>query len=307
VEREYTEALAGAKELNANYVAVLAFLHQDERGSSEVYLRSGEARVARSIVATAKKMGLRVILYVFLLVEDGTWRGEIEPANLTRWFETYTRGVIEYAKMASELRADGLLIGSELSTMEKYSKEWKNLIKEVRKVYSGPLIYGVNWCCKSCLRGDFKELGWLSDLDYVGVDAYYPITSKARPSIADALRGWYCNPDGVNIVKELMCIHSITGRPLLLTEIGYRSHSRALERPWECGGIVEYDDVTQAVGFQACFEALSDKPWVKGFIVWVWDVGYEPRPGDTGYNVYGKPAQYVIAEWYRVLGRELKG
>jgi len=152
VEREYTEALAGAKELNANYVAVLTFLHQEGRGSSEVYVRRGEAEVTRSIAVAAKDMGLRVILYVFPLVEDGTWRGEMAPANVTRWFETYTEGVVEYAKMAAELGADGLLIGSELSTMERYSGEWEKLIKRVREVYGGPLIYGVNRCCRSWPR-----------------------------------------------------------------------------------------------------------------------------------------------------------
>ena len=41
--------------------------------------------------------------------------------------------------------------------------------------YTGPLTYAAN-------HGNETSVGWWNDLDYIGIDAYYPLTNKNNPT-----------------------------------------------------------------------------------------------------------------------------
>lgn len=300
----YEETLRRVGETHANTVAVLAFCRQKTRSSSEVYVTQRDLEIARMLAREAKNAGFNVILYVFLLVDDCTWRGAITPRDPAGWFEAYREAVAKYAEIAEAVKADVLCVGTELTTMENYEEEWLRVIETARGKFSGNLTYALNWWTREDFYLRVLKLTWLKELDYVGVDAYFPITSKERPNAEEAVKRWYLNPEGRDLAAELEILHETTGRPILFTEIGYRSIADALSAPWDWQREGEYDEATQAVGLHACFEVFKDKPWVSGIIVWAWDIRYEPRYGDTGYNVYSKLAHGVVAEWFRLLGRK---
>jgi hypothetical protein len=58
-----------------------------------------------------------------------------------------------------------------------------DLIKKVRAVYSGKLTYAENWDCID------KVLFW-DQLDYIGVDAYFPISKKKKQKMKEIRAGW---------------------------------------------------------------------------------------------------------------------
>ena len=296
------KAVKRVKEVNSKWVAVLAFCRQTSRESDQVYVRDADFKLASQIAEIAKKAELKVILYVFLRVEDGSWRGTIKPRDINKWFESYGRAVSLYADLCENMKLDMLCIGSELTTVESCNEEWTRVIKQVREEYSGPIVYGLNWWSSiDELHQRILKLKWLKELDYIGVDAYFPITSVRKPRIKDATQGWFNNPQGRNIVAELEALYKKFKIPLIFTEIGYRSIASALEAPWDWRRTDVYDERTQAVGLYALFKVFYRKPWVKGFILWSWDIGYEYREKDLSYNVYRKQAQDVVTQWFKLL------
>ena len=83
---------------------------------------------------------------------------------------SYTQFILLYAMLAQEIDAELFCIGTELEKfIEKRPQYWSNLIKEIKKVYKGKLTYAANW-------DEFKRTPFWSDLDYIGIDAYFPVS-----------------------------------------------------------------------------------------------------------------------------------
>ncbi len=54
---------------------------------------------------------------------------------------------------------------------------------ELREVYNGQLTYAANW-------DEYKRIPFWEDLDFIGVDAYFPVSEEKTPSIEQASLGW---------------------------------------------------------------------------------------------------------------------
>ena len=67
--------------------------------------------------------------------------------------------------------------------MDNLSVYFKQLIKDVRAVYAGKLTYAENWDC-------YADVPFWSDLDYIGMDAYFPIAEGSNPSEQELEEGW---------------------------------------------------------------------------------------------------------------------
>ena len=63
--------------------------------------------------------------------------------------------------------------------MEKFvlnrPKFWNELILKIKKLYKGKLTYAANW-------DEYKRIHFWNVLDYIGVDAYFPLTDKKSSS-----------------------------------------------------------------------------------------------------------------------------
>jgi hypothetical protein len=85
------------------------------------------------------------------------------------------------------------------------------------------------------------------------------------------------------------------GRPLLFTEVGYRSVEIAEREPWNYLWEQAYDGRAQARCYRAFLEAWSDHPELAGTFFYSWRG--EGGRGDTGYTPKGKPAEAVLRRW----------
>src|SRR5207249_10941939 len=75
-------------------------------------------------------------------------------------------------------------------------------------------------------RSEAERVAFWDALDFVGVQAYYPLAVTARPP-ADSIRAaWEA------IAARLGALAHRTGRRVVLTEVGYRSVAGALREPW---------------------------------------------------------------------------
>lgn len=116
------------------------------------------------LIEQAKQRKLRVLLAPRVAVEnEASWavRG-LKPSNWERWWWSYQRIALHYAKVAATRKVAMYALGSELSSTEGQLDRWRKLIKAVRKIYKGKLTY------VAAAEG-FDKVGFWDTLDVVSI------------------------------------------------------------------------------------------------------------------------------------------
>jgi len=261
---------------------------------------SESTRGIRDLAERARRRGMGIILKPHIWIghysADGQNRHAIgfdTEAAWERWERQYRAFLLYYAALAEDINARVLVIGSEL---ERAATErpgfWRSLIAGVRERYDGALTYAANW------SGDPGAIPFWDALDYVGVQAYFPLLAEGvrRDSVTvDRLAdGWSRRSD------KLRSMSDATGKPVLFTELGYRSAPDAASAPWlwpENGGEEAPDPELQALCYRAFFQVLGDAPWLTGAIIWKWHPEPESRR-PTGFTPQHKPAVDVLRQGF---------
>lgn len=94
-------------------------------------------------------------------------------------------------------------------------------------------------------------------------------------------------------------------KPLLFTEVGFKSVRGTAIRPWDWPehlepGMRRYDEAAQAQAFRAFFLGLRDVERLAGVFVWKWFSDMETdEEGRLGFSPRGKRAAQVIASAFR--------
>lgn len=275
-----------ARAVGTRRVALVPTWYMDDLASSEVQRDPDKTPTDESLLAAAadaRELGLEVVLKPHVDVRDGSFRGEILPSDPDAWFTSYREMLVGYAELAAEIEADGLVIGTELTSTSLDPEPWRELIAEVREIYAGPLTFAANWVDGA------ESIEFWDDLDAIGIDAYMPLqTADDTPTVEELVEAW--GP----YVTRMESLHERWDRPLLFTEIGYQSRIGTASGVGTDTG--EPSEQAQAIAYEAAFEALSDESWFDGMWWWEWSAErLDPPPG--GFSPEGKLAELVLAEW----------
>jgi len=245
------------------------------------------ARV-RTTVRQAHKRKLRVLLFpIVRLVEThgpNEWRGTLRPSDRAAWLASYGERLEELAKIAAEEHVAALAIGSELSSLDGDGAFWAPLVQRIRVGFPGELVYSANW-------DRFEQVGLWALVDRAGVCAYFPLAQPGEqprlPSLIGALE---------THKTRLGQLSARIAKPVILTELGYRSQPNALAEPWDEGSAVPVDAAAleaQRLGFAAFRGAFTPAPaWLDGFYVWNW-YGWGGKRS-RGYTPVDKPAMREV-------------
>lgn len=254
-------------------------------------------RGIRTLSRTANALGMGVILKPHVWIghysSEGQARGEVgfeTEAEWAQWETDYRRFMMHYARLAQEVDADVLVIGTELHrAAETRAAFWRQLASDVRTVYDGTLTYAANW------YAEYESIRFWDALDYVGIQAYFPLSDATNPSMKALRDGWQGHR------QRLQRIHERTDRPVLFTEVGYRSAPSAAAKPWEWPERDETPvagaDTLQAQCYRAFFEVMHDAPWFAGAVLWKYQAVAERRP-PTGFSPQDRPAEDIIRHWF---------
>lgn len=286
--------------LNANYAAVMPFGFLKEVSNPNIIYNTqrqwfGETEQgAKQYIKELKKQKIKIMLKPQIWVWRGAFTGLIKMNNENDWktLETsYLEFVLKYAKLAQELKVDIFCIGTELETfINNRPAYWKNLIKEVRNVYKGKLTYAANW-------DEYKRTPFWAYLDFIGIDAYFPISENKTPSVEDCLEGWQTH------FYEIKENHEKFNKPVLFTEFGYRSVDYTAKEPWESDRSMNQVNLkAQANATKALFEVFWKQDWFAGGFVWKWFHNHERAGGidNTRFTPQNKPAQAVISNQFNM-------
>ena len=247
----------------------------------------------------ARQHGIRTLLKPHLWVRGhSSWPGDINmssAADWNTWFTSYSGFILHYAQLAETAHFDGLCIGTELlhATEPAHEKAWRGLIRQIRRVYHGPLTYAANW------SGEYQQIQFWDALDYVGIQAYFPLTIASSPSLDTLLQGWQPH------LRKLAVWQKKIKKPIVFTEIGYKTTPDAAARPWEwperLSAFAAPDEATQARCYEAMFRACWGLPWLKGMFIWKWYPGLQADGSarrHADFTPQHKPAETVLARWY---------
>jgi ppGpp synthetase/RelA/SpoT-type nucleotidyltranferase len=286
--------------INANYAAVMPFgfirhLQHPEITHNTDRQWFGETRKgAAQYIGELRKQDIKIMIKPQIWVFKGEFTGKIEMENEADWnvFEaSHNNFIMEYAALAEEVKAEIFCIGTELENFIKYRPEyWKKLIKKIRNIYKGKLTYAANW-------DEFTRTPFWSDLDFIGVDAYFPVSENKTPTVEECLEGWKQHKNSIYDV------HKTYIKPILFTEFGYRSVDFAGKQPWVSDRSLNQVNLEAQVNTTtALFEAFWHEDWFAGGFIWKWFHKHNKAGGheNAQFTPQNKPAEAVIKYYYEV-------
>lgn len=291
-DHNYGEYLKEIKDTGANSVNLTFPLLQENGRSTSMRLvdtRSPSNMTIRRTIRQAQRERLDVVLMPIVLLqnpEEDDWRGNMEPVPLSDWFRNYRKHILEYATMAEEEKIEWLVIGSELSSLEKYGDEWIKLIEEVRAIYSGKLMYSCNW---DHFHGPEK---WWEKLDAIGLSSYYELTGDDNATQQELNDGWKYWKD---FIIEWHDKHG-KNLPLYFTEVGYPSMDGGAVFPWDYTLDKPKDWEEQAMAYKAFINSWDGDHRVIGVTFYKWESFEEDN--SLTYSPKGKPAEKIIRDWF---------
>lgn len=289
-------SLAHLAETGANWISLIVTCYQDNLSSTKIAANESTPTDADLIhvIRQAHALGLKVMLkpHLDLWNDPSHWRGQIgsafrSEAEWAEWFTSYRNFIEHYADLASTHSADQFCAGTELEGTTHREEDWRRVVAGVRARYGGPLIYAGNH------SGEEKNVTWWDAVDLIGVDAYYPLANKNNPALSELKDAWRPH------VSALAKLAATWQKPIILTEIGYRSLDGAASHPWDWQIRGQVDLKEQSDCYKAAFESLYNQPWFAGIFWWSWGTDpFEGGPYDDGYTPHDKPAEDVLRSWF---------
>jgi hypothetical protein len=284
--------------INANYTAIMPFGFIRDLEHPEIIHNTdrqwfGETRAgAKQYIEALKKKHNKIMIKPQIWVWRAEFTGYIEMNTEENWKlleESYSSFILEYADLAEELKVEILCIGTELEKfIENRPEYWNRLIKEIRTIYSGKITYAANW-------DEYKRVPFLTELDYIGVDAYFPVSENETPSLEESKNGWN------KWKKEMKELSARMNKKIIFTEFGYRSVNFSGKEPWKSDrdmNIVNLD--AQINTTQALFEEIWGEDWFAGGFLWKWFINHTDVGGSNNsmFTPQNKPVEAIIESYY---------
>lgn len=288
------------KELNANFIALMPFAlginGEPTLRFDDDYQWWGETvEGVNQTIKLAREQNQKIMIKPQIWFRGGLYTGHFELGSEKEWQlfeENYSRYILKFAEVAQQSNAELFCIGTELETfVSKRPEYWKNLIKEVREVYKGKLTYAANW--------DAYKKTWIwQDLDYIGVDAYFPLTNQKNVTLDSARYVWNY------WVSEMREVAERFNKKVILTEWGYRSIDFAAKEPWRSDNENRTrNDNNQVVLYKSMFQEVWSQDFIAGGFVWKWFPHLQKleRSTDIGYTPQFKAAEEELRYQYSIV------
>ncbi|GAA4949374.1 hypothetical protein GCM10023314_23380 [Algibacter agarivorans] len=284
--------------VNANYAAIMPFGFIKDLEHPEIVFNTdrqwfGETKTgAQQYIEELRKKHIKIMLKPQIWVWRGQFTGFIEMQNEADWKtleDSYSKFILEYVKLAQDLKVDIFCIGTELEKfIENRPAYWFSLIEEIKIRYKGKLTYAANW-------DEFKRTPFWDKLNFIGVDAYFPVSDSKTPTVDACL-------EGLKVHKAIVYnISKKHNKPILFTEFGYRSVDYSGKEPWKSDRSMNQVNLeVQANTTQALFETFWKEDWFAGGFIWKWYHNHDNAGGENNsrFTPQNKPAEALIRKQY---------
>ncbi len=293
---QLAQSLAEFKADGGQYVAVNVWWFQDNINSTVIApnysLYSTNDATTVSVIQAIQAAGLQAALkpIVDMANPNGSWRGDIPGGSA--WFtgtsgtNGYNAFIEHYATMAAQNNVSLFVVGTELADTQSDTTDWTNLITAVKGIYKGPLTYAANWNSGSAVIEN--PVAWWGSLNYIGIDAYYPMPNSPTTTLSQLNAAWASQASTIN--SWWNALPASEQKPVLFTEVGYGNQ--------DSSGATNLQ--LQANDYKALLSNLWEKePWFEGAYWWDWTPTTPPESYDN-LIFQGTPAEQVMASYYTV-------
>lgn len=243
----------------------------------------------------SQEYGLSIMIKPHIWI-SGSWIGDFELATEEEyqiWEENYRSYIMTFAEIAEEQGVDVFCIGTEVKKVAVQRPQfWRDLAAEVRAVYSGKITYAANW-------DNYQNVTFWDDLDFIGIDAYFPLVEAATPSVEELKEAW------LPLKEDLKNFSIQEQRSITFTEYGYMSLDFTAWQNWENEGNQNNLGVNmqaQYNSYQAFFETLWNEDWFGGGFLWKWFHDHPSAGGldNKDYTPQNKPAAELIESYFEL-------
>lgn len=283
--------------ISANYAAIMPYGFIRGNDYPEIIYNTkrqwfGESKQgARQYIEQLHQRNISVMMKPHLWIR-GEFTGQMIMTSIENWSKlkkSYKTFIMEFAELAEDTNTDILCIGTELEQFIIHEPTyWQDLIEDIRKVYKGKLTYAANW-------DEFTRTPFWNQLDFIGIDAYFPVSDSQTPTVEECLDGWR------DYKKEIREISKIHEKPILFTEFGYRSVDFSGKEPWKSdrygapANLIAQNNTTEAL-----FHTFWREKWFAGGFIWKWFHDYEKSGGKNNnqFTPQNKPVERIIKKYY---------
>lgn len=246
----------------------------------------------RKGIEQAHRMGYHVYVFPTITLDIAhAGAGTItytDSSQIQAWFESYWQVLKPYVQACATAGCERFSIGNEYEGLEHGPGfYWHQLLEKVHSIYSGQIVYNMNF--SSQLK--YAAPTWMSDplLKAIGVSSYYPLITEETSIPPEQLPALWKSQVKANLDK----LSTEVGKPMFISEIGYRDTNYAGYKPYQAVDDGRRDDQMQAALYNAALENIAMDHQIDGIFVWAWSV--QPfAPND-------KPAARVLQQWFEKL------
>ena len=298
----FRNAVLHIKNDHANYITLIITYFQSDENATTIhpgYNTPDDASLMQGI-SFIHSQHMHVLLSLHLDQDNRKWRAYINPKNKEEWFGSYSQILYHYAYIATITHTESMCIGTELITMTSVTKSrdnthyWYLIIDNIRKSYKGHLTYSANWGGGN-FNNEKEHIAFWDKLDYIGISAYYPLTSIKNATSVQIQKGWNTS------LQDLYILHTVFNKPILFTEVGYRNIADSSQSPWDYEVLGKVDQTAQKNAYNALFTILKSHSWISGVHIWHWDIGKTNKDINTDYTPENKSAELELASSYALF------
>jgi hypothetical protein len=228
-----------------------------------------------------------------LWVRGQGWAGDLSfktDAQWEIWEKNYAAYIETYTQIAKKEGVELYCIGTEIRNSTKYRNAfWTGMIADIRHEYSGKLTYAANW-------DEFEEVGFWGQLDFIGVDAYFPIIGDKMPQVENLKSAW----DKPKNSLEALSIQY--GKPILFTEYGYESIDYPAIGHWNVNkDSLSVNYQAQHNAYEALYQTFAPLDWWEGGFIWKWHLNLSGKEDGISktFTPQQKPALEVISKYFK--------
>jgi len=286
-------------QVNANYAAVMPFGFIRNLETPEIVFDTerqwfGETKAgAEQYIELLQKNKVKIMLKPQIWIWRGEFTGFLKMSTEEDWKsleDSYRNFILTYAELAQEMNVEILCIGTELEQfIVGRSTYWNDLIVEIKRKYKGKLTYAANW-------DEYKRVPFWKELDYIGVDGYFPVSESKTPTVEEARIGWQ------RWKQELKSVSEREKKLILFTEYGYRSVDFAGKEPWKNDrNMTQVNLEAQTNLTKAFFDEIYAEDWYAGGFIWKWYIDHQEAGGyeNVRFTPQNKPAEIVIRTYFK--------
>lgn len=286
--------------INANWVTLMPFAFmQTESDTTFVFNHERQwinekKQGIENTTQLFKSEKIKVMLKPQIWIPRGGFTGNIKMKTEYDWqvlernYESY---ILYFAQVAADTNCELFCIGTELNAFVTQRTEfWQNLISKIKTIYKGKITYAENW-------DTYKNVPFLKDLDYIGIDAYFPLDSSKTASIETLEKAWQ------PIKIEIKSLSVKYDKKVIFTEYGYQSIDYTAKEPWNHSKNNSINLEAQNNALQALYNVFWKEDWFAGGFLWKWFDDHKNQGGlnDNDYTVQNKPALQIVKNTYKKM------